>query len=118
MIEYIIVSFILIIFGFLGLKYWLRKRKIAHNPYYSIIIITIVIILFNIMFYFLPLPFDLIGGYILTAFLGAFLINFFYKIDYIPSLRFTSWFLFLITIGGYLLFIVIYPLIAAILLLL
>lgn len=118
MIEYIIVSFILIIIGFLALKYWLRKRNIEHNPYYSMLIISILIILFNIMFYFLPLPFDLIGAYILTALLGAFLIDFFYKIDFIPSLRFTSWFLFLITIGGYLLFIVIYPIIAAILLLL
>jgi len=115
-ISSMMVGSIFIIIGVFALHFWLKKQNIKPNPYFSILIMIILILVYIIMGYVLDFPYDLIGMYIVSTLIAAFLIRFLYKIDTLSSLRFTSWFIFLISIGWILALFFLIPLVAAIIL--
>ena len=115
-ISSMMVGSIFIIIGVFALHFWLKKHEIKPNPYFSILIMIILILVYIIMGYVLDFPYDLIGMYIVSTLIAAFLIRFLYKIDTLSSLRFTSWFIFLISIGWILALFFLIPLVAAIIL--
>ncbi|TFG13394.1 MAG: hypothetical protein EU531_09850 [Promethearchaeota archaeon] len=121
----LMVSSIFVIIGSIILNYWLKKQEIQPNPYFSILIMSILVLVYIIYpflvyiifgIYYLIFPYDLIGMYIVSSLIAAFLIKFLYKTDTLSSLRFTSWFIFLISIGWVISLSFLIPLIAAILL--
>jgi hypothetical protein len=109
-IEYLFLNSILVLIGYFSLNYWAKKRNVSKPFYYSLIIIAIMLTILNLTS-LIPVIYinwhilSLYLSYIINAFIGAFLINKLFKLEFIPSLRFTSWYLFLITTGWYLILI-------------
>ena len=87
--------------GSLYLMFWVKKKEINKPYFYSFPIILIILIIFVLMDYFLVFPFEWIISYFMSSIVGAFLISKFYKLDFITSLKFSSWFLFGISILFY-----------------
>jgi hypothetical protein len=92
--------------GYFWINSWGKKRNIEKPFYYSMGIITVMIIILILMD-FLPLfPINLLGAYFINAIVGAFLISGLFKQDFIQSLRFSSWYLFWIILGLYFILII------------
>jgi hypothetical protein len=101
MISTIIGFIIFFLMGSILLMFWAKKKGINKPFFYSFPIIFVILIIFVLMEYFVIFPFEWIISYFMSSIIGAFLISKFYELDFITSLRFSSWFIFSIFILFY-----------------
>ncbi len=94
MISNIIGYFIFFLMGSILLMFWAKKKELNKPFFYSFPIILIMLIILVLMDYFVVFPFDTIISYFISSIIGAFLISKFYELDFMASLRFSSWFVF------------------------
>lgn len=94
MISNIIGYFIFFFMGSILLMFWAMKKELNKPFFYSFPIILIMLIILVLMDYFVVFPFDTIISYFISSIIGAFLISKFYELDFMASLRFSSWFVF------------------------
>ncbi len=94
MISIIIGYFIFFLMGSLLLMFWAEKKELNKPFFYSFPIILIVLLILVLMDYFVEFPFDTIISYFISSIIGAFLISKFYELDFLTSLKFSSWFSF------------------------
>ena len=101
MISIIIRYIIFFLMGSIYLMFWAKKKERNKPFFYSFSIILIILIIFVLMDYFVIFPFEWIISYFMGSIIGAFLISKFYELDFITSLKFSSWFIFSIFILFY-----------------
>ena len=94
MISKIIGYFIFFLMGSILLMFWAEKKERKKPFFYSFPIIFFMLIILFFMDYFVVFPFDMIISSFISSIIGAFLISKFYELDFISSLKFSSWFVF------------------------
>jgi len=105
MISIIIGYIIFFLMGSILLIFWVKKKERNKPFFYSFPIILIILIIFVLMDYLLIFPYEWIISYFMSSIIGALLISKFYELDFITSLKFSSWFIFGIFILLYLILI-------------
>ena len=90
----ITIYIIFFLIGSIMLMFWAKKKEINKPFFYSFPIILIILIIFGLIDYFVIFSFDWIISYFMGSITGAFLISKLYELDFLTSLKFSSWFLF------------------------